>query len=316
MIRITLLGTVSGIPSTDRNHPAVCIEYFSTSYHCLLFDCGENTQVQLMKSGISFMSIDKIFITHWHADHFAGLIPLIQTMNLEGREKDLFIFAPEAEKFVRKILELSYYKPRFGVIPINVDFEEKEVKKILEEKEFEIYSIPVDHTIPAVAYCFKEKDRINIDESKLKKLKLEKGRWLRKIKKIGYYKIDGKEIKLEDIAKINKGIKIVYTGDTRPCEQVVEISKDSDILIHDATFFEEDEADGIAHADFFQAIEIAKKSNSKFLILTHLSRRYRNLDELEEKAREVFPNCKVARDLMKIVIKKNEIEINGEKFVL
>lgn len=83
MINITFLGTVSGIPSLNRNHPAIVLEYFSNYRDVFLFDCGEGTQKQFMKSDLSFMDIERIFITHWHADHFAGLIPLIQTMNLE-----------------------------------------------------------------------------------------------------------------------------------------------------------------------------------------------------------------------------------------
>ena len=99
MIDVTFLGTVSGIPSKDRNHQAIILEYYSENKSTILFDCGEGTQKQLMKSGISFMDIDRIFITHWHADHFAGLIPLIQTMNLEKRKKELKIFGHEAERF-------------------------------------------------------------------------------------------------------------------------------------------------------------------------------------------------------------------------
>ena len=87
MIVLYFLGTVSGIPSKDRNHPAIALEYHYYRKETLLFDCGENTQKQLMISKISFMDIDKIFKTHWHADHFAGLIPLLQTMNIEKRKK-------------------------------------------------------------------------------------------------------------------------------------------------------------------------------------------------------------------------------------
>ena len=106
MIEITFLGTVSGIPSKDRNHPAIAVEYYGESKETLLFDCGEGTQKQLMFAGISFMKIDKIFITHWHADHFAGLIPLLATMNLEKRMKPLQIFAPDAERFVSNIMDM------------------------------------------------------------------------------------------------------------------------------------------------------------------------------------------------------------------
>jgi ribonuclease Z len=129
MIVVTFLGTVSGIPSRERNHPAIALEYFYYKKDTLLFDCGEGTQKRLMKAGISFMDVSKIFITHWHADHFAGLIPLLQTMNLEKRKSELSIFGPEASKFVQGILNLGYFGIRFPVKAVDVPFEGKDISK-------------------------------------------------------------------------------------------------------------------------------------------------------------------------------------------
>jgi len=177
MIIITFLGTVSGIPSLRRNHSAIALEYFTDYRDVLLFDCGEGTQKQLMKSGISFMQINKIFISHWHADHFAGLIPLIQTMNLENRKKQLTIYGPEAEKFVSDIVDLGYFGLRFPVKAINVPFEGSEISLVHETEDYEILSIPVYHSVPTVAFCLKEKDKWNIDEDKLRKLGIKRGPW-------------------------------------------------------------------------------------------------------------------------------------------
>lgn len=301
MIEITFLGTVSGIPSKQRNHPAIVLEYFGEEKDVLLFDCGEGTQLQLMKSGISFMKIDKIFISHWHADHFAGLIPLIQTMNLEKRTKELKIFGPEAEKFVSDIVDLGYFGMRFPVTAVNVPFEGEEISSIDEANDYQIFSIPVYHTVPAVAYCFKEKDRWSIDIKKLKELGLRRGFWLNKLKKHGKAEYKGKEVKIEQVANSKPGLKVVYSGDTRPCENVVKISKGASLLIHDGTFLEEELTKG--HADVKQAAKIAKKADAKQLILTHISRRYTDVKELEEEARRVFPNTKVAYDFMKVKLK-------------
>jgi len=301
MIEITFLGTVSGIPSKQRNHPAIALEYFGEQKYTLLFDCGEGTQLQLMKSGISFMDIDKIFISHWHADHFSGLIPLIQTMNLEKRQKELKIFGPEAEKFVSDIVDLGYFGLRFPVTPINVQFEGEEISLIDETEEYQVFSIPVLHTVPSVAYCFKEKDRWSIDISKLKKLGLKRGFWLKKLKKFGKAEYKGKEVKIEEVADLKLGLRVVYSGDTKPCNNVVKISKNTDLLIHDGTFLEEEE--GKAHADVKQAAKIAKKAKVKQLILTHVSRRYTSAKELEEEARKVFPDTKIAYDFMRVRLK-------------
>jgi len=302
MIEVTFLGTVSGIPSKERSHQAIVIEYFSEKKDTLLFDCGENTQLQLMKSSISFMDIDRIFISHWHADHFAGLIPLIQTMNLEKRRKELKIFGPEAERFVSDIVDLGYFGLRFPVKAINVPFEGSEITKIEEKDDWEVLSIPVLHTVPTVAYCFKEKDRWNIDLSKLKKLGLQRGYWLKKLKKFGKAEYKGKQIRIETVANIKPGLRVVISGDTKPCENMVKISKGSDLLIHDGTFLEEDE--GKAHTDVKQAGKIAKKAKVKQLILTHISRRYTDPKEIEKEARKYFDNTKIAYDFMKVSLKK------------
>lgn len=307
MILITFLGTVSGVPTKNRNHPAIAIEYFSKKRDVMLWDCGEGTQKQLMKAGISFMDLKQIYITHWHADHFAGLLPLIATMNLEKRKDKLEIFGPEAKRFVNILLSLGYYRPRFEVKAFDVPFEGSDVTKVFETKEYEILSVPVKHTVPAVAYALKEKDKWRIDENKLKELGLRRGRWLKILKNRGVAKFRGREIKIEEVGYIQKGIKVVYSGDTKPCKNLVKLSEGADVLIHDATFLEEEEEK--YHTDVKQAAKIAKKAKVKVLILTHISRKYQDVSELEEEARKVFPNSWVAYDLMKIRIDKEGIKI-------
>lgn len=302
MIVVTFLGTVSGIPTFDRNHPAIVLEHFTNTRDVLLFDCGEGTQKQLMKSGISFMQISKIFITHWHADHFAGLIPMIQTMNLEKRKKSLIIYGPEAEKFVSNILDLGYFGVRFPIEARNVEFEGNSITKIDETEDYEVYSTPAYHTVPAVAYCFKEKDRWNIDENKLKDFSIKRGPWLRKLKKEGKIEFKGKTISIKDVGYIKRGLKVVYSGDTKPHKNIANMSKDADLLIHDGTFLEEDIAEK-SHSDVKKAAELAKLANVKKLILTHISRRYTDTKDLEDQAKELFPNTIIAKDMMKINLK-------------
>jgi len=301
MIEVTFLGTVSGIPSKTRNHPAMVLEYFGDEKDTLLFDCGEGTQLQLMRSGISFMKISKIFISHWHADHFAGLIPLIQTMNLEKRKDELIIYGPEAEKFVSNIVDLGYFGMRFPLTAVNVNFSGDKLSVIDEMNEYQILSIPVLHSVPSVAYAFKEKDRYSIDLEKLRTLGLKRGYWLKKLKKFGKADYKGKEVRIEQVSNVKPGLKVVYSGDTKPCDNMVKISENADLLVHDATFLEEEE--GKAHADVKQAAKIAKKANVRKLVLTHISRRYTNPKELEEEAKKIFKNTKIAYDFMKIKLK-------------
>jgi len=298
-IEVTFLGTTACIPTKYRNHPAIYIKYQSENEHYFLFDCGEGTQRQIFSSGLNFMRIEAIFITHWHADHYAGLLGLIETMNLEGREKPLYIFGPEAEKFVEMLLELGYSTRKFDIVAKNVNFDGNEKQILIDDIEFQIQSIPVSHGIPAVAYAFVEKDRIKIDKEKLKKMGLPlQGPIYKKIKEKGSALFKGRKIKLSDISIVEKGKKVVYSGDTMPCSNIIELARDADLLIHDSTYFEYFER---KHATFEDVIKIAKETGAKKVVLTHISRRYSDLTELKKKI-EKYDNFSIAKDFMKIVV--------------
>jgi ribonuclease Z len=163
MLEIVFLGTGSGIPTPSRNHAGIWLRYEGES---MLWDCGEGTQRQIFKARLNFMKIDRIFITHWHADHWAGLIGLLLTMNLEHRIAPLYIYGPEADRFVSDILDLGYWRTSFKVMAETVPHEGKEITSLVKTPDFEITSIPVEHSVPAVAYCFKEHDRRNVDIKK------------------------------------------------------------------------------------------------------------------------------------------------------
>lgn len=297
-IEVTFLGTTAGVPTPHRNHASLYIRYQSENEFCYLFDCGEGTQRQIFAAGLNFMRVNDIFITHWHADHFAGLLGLMETMNLEKRTKPLSIFGPEADRFVETLLDLGYASKKYDIIARPVPFEGSEITKLLETDEFYIASIPAKHGIPAVAYAFVEKDRVKIDKTKAKEMGLpEKGPIFKKLKESGSAEWHGKKISLEDIAMIEKGKKFVYSGDTLPCKNVIKLSEGADVLAHDSTFFEEMEA---KHANLEDVIKVAEEAKVKQLILTHISRRYQ-LEDLKEKIKD-YPNVKLAKDLMKIVI--------------
>ena len=302
-IEITFLGTTAGIPTKYRNHAAIHIHYKSENEFSYLFDCGEGTQRQIFTAGLNFMRIDEIFISHWHADHFAGLLGLMETMNLEKREKTLTIFGPEATRFVDTLLDLGYASKRFDIIPVDVPFEGSQITTLLEKEEFYIASIPVRHAIPAVAYAFIEKDRIKIDKEKTKKLGLpEKGPIYKRIKSTGKAIFQDRTIVLDDVAKVERGKKVVYSGDTMATENIVKISKDADLLIHDSTFFTDSLEKDYRHATVDEVIKLADEAKVKQLILTHISRRYQDIDYLKDKIKDV-KNAVLAKDFMKVVVK-------------
>lgn len=298
MIELVFLGTGSGVPSIKRNHASIWLRHEQTN---MLFDCGEGTQLQIVKAKLNFMKIDAIFITHWHADHWAGLIGLIQTMNMEGRERPLYIYGPEADRFVRDILDLGYWSVGFEVIPKEVPYEGDDITSVLKTETFEITTIPVEHSVPAVAYSFKVNDRWNVDIKKAEKLYgLKQSPAIGKLKKNGEVVFKGKKITLKDVGYVKEGTKVTYSGDTSPCDNVVKLAADADILIHDTTFSEE--IDDRRHSGAREAAEIAKKSKAKKLVMTHFSRRYNDLSELEGIAKKVFRNSVAAKDFMTLTV--------------
>ena len=302
MLEVTFLGTVAGIPTPKRNHSSIHLKYED---QCFLFDCGEGTQRQIFSAGLNFMKISKIFISHWHADHWAGLIGLIQTMNLEKRQEPLEIYGPEAEKFVDDLLDMAYWGPRFEIIPKPVNFHGAEIDTIVKTPSFEILSTPVKHSIPAVAYAFKEKDRVNVDIKKAGELYgLKQGPLIGRLKEKGEIEVKGKKVKLEEVQLIKPGIKFVFSGDTKPTPNMIRLAEGADVLVHESTFGNEfEDYPDRHHTKAEDAADIAKKAGVKKLYLTHFSRRYQDVRPLLDEARKVFPNTDAAYDFLKLQLK-------------
>lgn len=293
-IEITFLGTGSGVPTLQRSQPAILLNYGG---EYVLFDCGEGCQLGLQKAKVSPMKIKRICISHWHADHFAGLLPLIETMHLFGRTEKLEVCGPEASRFIDSLLELSYLGFGFEIAAKDASTEEK--GKIFSGTDYDIFSTPAKHSVPAVGYIFAEKDRWNIIMGRARKLGL-KGHILQEIKEKSKARFGNRTIHIGDVARLTAGRKIIYSGDTEPCENL--FAEKPDLLIHDGTFVEEDDIDIYSHSAAEEVARLAKKHGIKKLVLTHLSRRYKTEKPLLDAVRPIFRGAAVAKDGMKIVI--------------
>ena len=294
-IDIFFLGTGSGIPTLKRHHPAILLRRAGEHF---LFDCGEAAQLGLQRVKISPLKVSRIFISHWHADHFAGLLPLIETLHMLKRSEPLFIYGPEAGRFVDALLELSYWSVGFEIkskeCPTN------KIQNMHKTKEYEIFSIPVKHNVPAVGYVLREPSHWTIDMSKAKAVGLEPGPQLQEIKEKGEIKLNRRTIHLEDIAYEKKGRSIAYSGDTLAFEPFFKFIRGCDLLIHDGTFIEP--FPGRAHPSVKEVASLAARYQIKKLILTHISARYKDTIEMLRTAKQVFRNTIIANDGMKIKI--------------
>ncbi len=304
LLKITFLGTSGTVPSINRNPSAIFIQFGG---HRLLFDCGEGTQRQMMLAKVGFRNLDNIFITHLHTDHFIGLFGLLETMSLNERKKPLAIYTPRS-KILKVLFEI------FGYDGLNYDIEVKEAKDGDEIKfeNFKIVVFKTEHIVPSVGYALIENERRGkFDRYKAEKiLGIPPGPLYAKLAKGESIVWGGKVITPDMVlGEPRKGRKIVYTGDTRPTMKTVEISRDADVLIHDASFTEElkDWAMESGHSTAKEAAEIAKIANVKKLILTHISARYsKDATPLLREAKEIFENTIIAEDFMTLEIRYEE----------
>lgn len=297
-MEIIFLGTSSAVHSKDRNHPSIAIKAFGEIF---LFDCGEATQRQLLYTNVSPMKISKIFITHYHGDHILGLPGLLQSMSLNGRETKLTIYGP---KGLNKIKD-AIYSLGYCAIEYPVEFVEIDSGIIIENETYFIEAQRVKHNVPALAYSIEEKKKPRFLREKAIELGVPVGPAFGKLHNGEEVEIDGKIIKPEQVlGEPRKGTKVTYSGDTRPCEEMIMLARDSTLLIHESTFIQKQKlnAEEYGHSTSVDAAYIAKYSNSKELILTHISTRYGDdyADIMLKEAQEIFENTKLAKDFLEI----------------
>lgn len=302
-IEINILGTTAGIPTRQRAHPAIYLIYRGEKEFCFLFDCGEGTQRQIILAGLNLMKINDIFITHLHGDHYLGIFGLIDTMNFEDRERALRIYTPEARKMSHLLNILnSGCEKGFEILMKDVPIDDNEIVDLLRTDEFKVVATPVEHTVPAVAYGLIEKEKVGIDKEKLRKMGLPlQAEMYREIKEKGRIQFKGREIKLEDICVIRKGKKIVYSGDTRICHNLIKLAQNADLLIQDCTYFNCEGFEEYEHTCIEDLIDAAGKIKAKKIILTHISRRYQDPAKLREIIKD-YPHWEIAEDLMKVKV--------------
>jgi ribonuclease Z len=297
-LNVIFLGTGGSWPTINRNVSSVAIK---RGKEILLFDCGEGTQRQFQKSHLSYMQITKIFITHFHGDHFLGIPGLLQTMQLNDRTEPLHIYGPQGmHSLTDQLVHLGYFRPVYKIIPHEVHDGE-----IITFDEYIIRVAKATHNVPAVAYSLEENQRPGrFNKPKALHMGIPEGPLFSKLQK-------GQDIILSDgriikprmvLGPTRKGRKIVISGDTNPSKKIAKLAKHADILVHEATFASdfEDNAMEYGHSTAQQAALIAKDAQVKQLYLIHISPRYLTKKTIESDARKVFSASHVPHDLQEI----------------
>jgi ribonuclease Z len=289
---IVFLGTSASAPTAGRAPMATLIRRGGER---LLFDCGEGTQRQLMRSSLGLPDLEEIFLTHFHADHYLGLPGMLKTFGLRQRELPLTVYGPPGLKGL-----FSELRRVFGQVAYPLDLVELRPGEALERDGYRILVVPVHHGVPAVGYALVEDDRPGrFDVETADALGVPSGPERGALQR-------GESITLADgrvitpdavLGEARGGRRIVLSGDTAPVETVRVLAEGADVLVHEATFSEDERerAADTLHTTARQAAEIAAAAGVRLLALSHLSPRYFGPELLDE-ARATFPNVVAPRD--------------------
>ena len=301
-LQVYFLGTAGALPTTQRNPPCIMIRRGSDT---LLFDCGEGAQQQMMRARCGF-TVNAIFVTHWHADHFLGIFGLVQTMSFNGRTDPLTIYGPEwVHEFVSILKTVARFNLKFPL-------ESVELAKgsWVRFDGYTITAFAVSHGLPSLGYILEEDPRPGrFNREQAIALGVPPGPLFGRLQRGEAIRVgtggDCREVRPEQVMGENRsGRKIVYTGDTRAVhDRIRDIAHDPDLLIHDATY-DESEADRGAefyHATARQAGEAASALRARTLVLIHTSSRYVDAQAHIADARTAFAGPIVAPDDLQMI---------------
>ncbi len=289
---VLFIGTAGSAPTARRGLPATLVRRGGER---LLFDCGEGTQRQLLRSDVGLVDLEEIFVTHFHADHFLGLPGMLKTFALRGREVPLTLYGP------RGLADLIGSLRRiFGKLTYPYEIVELGAGETLARDDYELRTVPVRHGTNALGYALVEHDRPGrFDVEVADALGVPPGPPRGLLQRGEPVTLpDGRVIAAAQVlGPARPGRTLVLSGDTAPVQSVVDAAAGADLLVHEATFLE-DEADRARETDHStarDAARVARDAGVKLLALTHVSNRYFGGD-VEREAREIFPATVVPRD--------------------
>lgn len=300
-MRIVFLGVGGGVPSLRRALPAVAV---TLNGRILLWDCGEGTQMQLQKAGLSLQRITEIYISHLHGDHVLGLPGLLSSMTLLRRSKPLVIFGPQAVKtLVDATLQLTQVEPEF-----DLETHEVEAGIVFRHPNYTMEALPAIHSVPSLSFVLRIADAPgHFNPSKAGRLGVPQGPLWKQLQQGQSVKTSAGRVVTpsEVLGPAQKGVVIAYSGDTAPNPDFAAAARGASLLIHDATFAQihATKAAEYLHSTATQAAEIAMQAEAKQLALVHISPRYQSTQPHQVEAQAILPRSIAPNDLDAVEIR-------------
>ncbi|QAT82193.1 ribonuclease Z [Corallococcus coralloides] len=286
LLRLTFLGTSAAQPTLHRGLSGLAVK---ADADLLLFDCGEGTQRQMVRFGTGF-TVDAAFFTHFHADHYLGIIGFLRTLGMMGRAAPMHLYGPPpARRLLHQAVHLGLESLAFPV-----EIHELKDGDTVRRNGYTVQAVGVDHRIHALGYVLAEDGRPGrFHLEKARELGVPEGPSFGKLQKGESVTLpDGRVVKPEDVlGESRSGRRLVISGDTRPCPALVQAAKDADLLVHESTFSDDEQARALEtrHSTAREAAQVARDAGAKRLILTHLSSRHdTDPGRLLTQAREAF----------------------------
>lgn len=294
-LSLRFLGTSAARPTVERNVSSIALRREGETF---LFDCGEGTQRQMMRYGVTF-NLDGVFFTHFHTDHLLGIVGLMRTLSLQGRTDALRLWGPRgAERMLRRAESFGQDRLAFAL-----EIGELAPGDEVKGDGYVVRAFPLEHRgPPSIGFALVEEDRLGrFNPDRAREMGIPEGPlWGRIHKGESVTLPDGRVVEPSELVGATRaGRTVVITGDTRPCAATILAADGADLLVHESTFGDEEAERAVetGHSTAREAAQVAKMAGVRQLVLTHVSARYaRDASELESEARSVFAESRVARD--------------------
>lgn len=304
MIEMKLIGTAATMPLPER---AVTAATLTCGGHTILFDCGEGTQSAARKAHASIMRADAVCLTHYHGDHIFGLPGYLQTMGSLGRTEPLYVFGPEGlEDVLETIMKLCVFLS-YELIPVTLPAEGLKLCELMPgfPAEATLTPIATQHRVPSMGYAFTLGRPGRFMVEKARALNVPQNCW-GKLQRGESVEAEGRVVTPADVlGEPRKGLKVVFTGDTPPCEAVLEAAREADLLVMEATYGENEQYDLAmehGHSTFAETAKLAAQANAKNLWLVHYSAMITDPAEYLPNAQAHFPGAVCGEDGMTMTL--------------